>query len=112
MAEQVCRAPTERLLSTHLANFFLLTERLGAPAEQIFFASDSDLESPVKSHRALAEASPSARQTCLAIARRALGGILQPVVFYGSCRVGDDSKSLLLVERFVAAAERSVGLVV
>ena len=54
------------------------TERSTAAIERS--TNESDLEWPVESHRALAEHLPSARQTCSAIARRALGGILQIVL--------------------------------
>ena len=59
--------------------------------------SKSDLESSVESHQALAEQWPSKSVECLASARWDSTG---------------DSKSLSPVERSVAAAECSVGLVV
>ncbi len=59
--------------------------------------SESDLESPVESHRALSEHSTDLLGHCSASAR------------WDST---DDSKSLSLVESSMAAAERSVGLVV
>ena len=43
------------------------TERSAAASERSI--SESDLESPVESHQALAEHSPSAQQTCSAISR-------------------------------------------
>ena len=59
--------------------------------------SESDLESPVESHRAMAEQVCRALGKCSASTRR-------------DCT--DDSNSLSLVERSVAAVEHSVGLVV
>ncbi len=59
--------------------------------------SKSDLESPEESHGALAECSTDLLGHCLPSAR---------------WDYTDDSKSLSLVERSMAAAERSVGLVV
>ena len=54
------------------------TDRSAAATE--CSTSESDLESPVESHQALAERLPSAQQTCSTIARRALSGILQMIL--------------------------------
>ncbi len=59
--------------------------------------SESDLESSVECHRVLTEQWSSKSVECLASARWDSTG---------------DSKSLLLGERLLAAAERSMGLVV
>ena len=71
------------------------TERSAAANE--CSTSENDLESPVESYQALAERSTDLLGHCSASAR------------WDST---DDSKSLSLVERSVAAAEGSVGLVV
>ncbi len=54
------------------------TERSTAAIERS--ANEIDLEWPVESHLALAKHLQSARQTCSAIARRALGWILQTIL--------------------------------